>query len=302
MDTALKSSAWLVRCALAAALVLLACGIATARFGRALQLPATTARDGALVTLNRYVDNPIPDVVLVGSSLTFRLKEEYFATPRLRNLALAGGSAVTGLQIVAAQRQVPRLVIVETNMLARPPDPSLVARYSADAARDALFLRPIRTAIAADENRRHAPVTHAAVEDSLRRLLAQPPSDFDNRVYLARAVREGNEEDSVGATMSNLTEIARLIGELERRGARVRLLHMPLESAIDTTRRAQLNRDLVLAAFPDAGRWLHLDVDPGQLRWADGVHLDERSAVMVSRDLDERVFSGLDVSRSPASN
>ena len=45
----------------------------------------------------------MPDVVLVGSSVTWRLKEEY-SRPRLRNLALAGGSPVASLDIVAGQQ------------------------------------------------------------------------------------------------------------------------------------------------------------------------------------------------------
>ena len=162
-----NTSAWFGKCGLSATLILVACGIAAARFGHALQLPATTSRDGALVTLNRYVDNPIPDIVLTGSSMTFRLKEEYFETPRLRNLALAGGSVVTGLQIVAGQRQIPKMVVVEINVLSRPPDQNLVERYSADHGRDGPFLRPIRTAIAAYENWIHAPVSHAEVKASL---------------------------------------------------------------------------------------------------------------------------------------
>ncbi len=64
-------------------------------------MPATTTRDGTLITLSRYLREPVPDIVLTGSSITFRLKEEYFATSRVRNLALAGGSPVTGLEIVA---------------------------------------------------------------------------------------------------------------------------------------------------------------------------------------------------------
>ena len=77
---------WFVKCGLTAAVLLLACGFATARFGHGLQLPSITTRDGSLITLNRYAKEPIPDVVLVGSSLAFRLKEEYFATTKLRNL------------------------------------------------------------------------------------------------------------------------------------------------------------------------------------------------------------------------
>ena len=71
---------WLIKCGAAAAIVLIACGFATVRFGSGLQMPATTTRDGTLITLSRYLREPVPDVVLVGSSITFRLKEEYFAT------------------------------------------------------------------------------------------------------------------------------------------------------------------------------------------------------------------------------
>src|SRR4051812_41104504 len=111
---------WFVKCCLSAVSLLTLCGLVTAWFGNRLQLPSTTTRDGTLITLNRYAKEPVPDVVLVGSSLTFRLKEEYFATPRVRNLALAGGSPVTGLEIVANQPRLPRIILIEVNVLSRP--------------------------------------------------------------------------------------------------------------------------------------------------------------------------------------
>src|SRR5262245_27252403 len=106
-------------------------------------MPATTTRDGTLITLSRYMREPVPDIVLLGSSLTFRLKEEYFATPRLRNLALAGGSPVTGLEIVASQPNLPKLILIETNVLSRPADTALVERYSYGDT-GPLFFRPVR--------------------------------------------------------------------------------------------------------------------------------------------------------------
>jgi hypothetical protein len=121
---------WFAKCVLGAATILLACGVATAWFGTGLQLSSTTTRDGTLITFNRYVEESVPDVVLVGSSITFRLKEDYFATPRLRNLAIAGGSPVTGLEIVANQQQLPRIVLVEANVLSRSTDTALVEKYS----------------------------------------------------------------------------------------------------------------------------------------------------------------------------
>jgi hypothetical protein len=143
-----SAAGWLTKCGVGAALVLLACGIATARFGGGLQMPATTTRDGTLITLGRFMREPMPDIVLEGSSLTFRLKEEYFAAPNLRNLALAGGPPVTGVQIVANQPGFPRLVLVEANVLSRSIDTALVERYSRGGTEPSFF-RPVRAAAAA---------------------------------------------------------------------------------------------------------------------------------------------------------
>jgi hypothetical protein len=284
------SLGWLVRCGLAAAVILAACAVATARFGHGLQLPATTARDGAVDTLNRYFDDPVPDVVLVGSSLTFRLKEEYFATPRLRNLALAGGSPVTGLEILADQRQLPKLIVVETNVLSRQPDTGLIERFSA-AGRQSLFFRPVRTAVAAYENFMHAPATHSQVAGALQQLIAQPPSNFDNHIYLQRALQDRETADPTAAATANVALMKSLIKSLEARGARVLLMELPCEAPIEASRYARITGRIVRKAFPDASRWLQIDVDREDLRWADGVHLDERSAVLVSHALDESLAS-----------
>lgn len=288
MEQQPKPTAWLIKSAAAATLLLLVCGIATARLGHTLQLPATTARDGALVIVNRYVDNPVPDVVLVGSSLTFRLREEYFETPSVRNLAFAGGSPVTALEILAGQRQLPKLIVVEINILSRAPDAELVKRFSTSEEHEALFLRPIRTAVAAYENRMHAPVTHAQIATRLKGLIEQPPGNFDNHVYLQRAVGEMESEDPSAATKVNIEMIGRLIEVLEKRGARVLLMELPYAAPIETSLYVRTTRALVHRAFPDQSRWLTIDVDRGELRWDDGVHLDARSAVLVSRYLDER--------------
>jgi hypothetical protein len=111
----------------------------TAWFGAGLQLSSTTTSDSTLITFNQYVQESVPDVVLVGSSIAFRLKEEYFATSGLRNLAIAGGSPVTGLEIVARQRHFPRIILVEANVLSRSVDAALVEKYSRNDRADPLF-------------------------------------------------------------------------------------------------------------------------------------------------------------------
>ncbi len=281
---------WLTKCAVGAAFVLVFCGFATARFGGGLMMPATTTRDGTLITLSRYLREPVPDIVLVGSSITFRLKEEYFATPRLRNLALAGGSPVTALEIVANQPRLPAIILVEANVLTRPSDAALVERYSRGKS-ESLFFRPVRAAVAAYEHRIHAPLTYEQVALNLRRLVEQPPGDFDNRIYLDRALQKFEAEDPTDKVQFNAKRIGELIRTVEQRGARVFLFELPYSEPIERSRYAATTREIVHAAFPDSRRWLPIEVDRSGLRWADGVHLDERSAVIVTQATERALAS-----------
>lgn len=278
--------AWLIKCTGVALALLLACGLATARFGSALQQPTVTTRDGTIVTLNRYVGEPMPDLVLVGSSVVWRLKEEYFSQPRVRNLALAGGSPVTSLAIVAKQKSLPKIVLIETNVLTRLPDDALIAKFSGGTRTEALFLRPVRTAVAAYETWNHTPPSAADSRAERDRLLKQLPSTFDNKVYLDRAVQQMNDDNPTASARVNVARIKELVDDIERRGSRALLLEIPFAAEIEDSRMVMTSKAIVHAAFPDRRRWLSINPPMSELRWADGVHLDERSALLVVRAIE----------------
>lgn len=277
---------WLFKCAGVAALMLLACYTVKARFGLALQQPAVTTRDGSIVTLNRYVREPTPDIVLVGSSVMWRLKEEYFSRPQVRNLALAGGSPVTSLNILAERRSLPKIILVETNVLTRAPDTALIEKFSGGVGAETLFLRPVRAATAAYETWNHATPDPAQARAQQDRLLSEPPSTFDNKVYLDRAVEQMNVEDPTKPTRTNVALIRTLIEDLQRRGTRALLIHIPFAPEIEDSRFVRTTKEIVDQAFPDRERWLPIKPPMGELRWADGVHLDERSALLVVRAIE----------------
>jgi hypothetical protein len=284
---------WFTRFGLSALVLLLACGLATAWFGSAPQLPSTATRDGTLITLNRYATEPIPDVVLTGSSLTFRLKEEYFATPRLRNLGIAGGSPVTGLEIVANQPRLPKIILVEANILSRQTDAALVEQYSKRGSTEPLLFRPIRTAVATYEHWRHAPLTHAQVSLALGRLLALAPNDLDNRIYVERALQQENSEDPTTQSHKNVKRIEELIETIEQRGAQVLLFEAPVSAELEQSRFARITREIAHTKFPDSNRWLRVVFRRSELRWTDGAHLDERSALIFASALDEAIAKKL---------
>lgn len=277
---------WLIKCAGVAAVMLLACYTVKARFGLALQQPAVTTRDGSLVTLNRYVREPTPDIVLVGSSVMWRLKEEYFSRPQVRNLALAGGSPVTSLNILAERRSLPKIILIETNVLTRAPDTALIEKFSSGVGAETLFLRPIRAATAAYETWNHATPDPAQARAQQDRLLGEPPSTFDNKVYLDRAVEQMNAEDPTKPTRTNVALMRTLIEDLRRRGTRALLIHIPFAPEIEDSRFVRTTKEIVDQAFPDRGLWLPIKPPMSELRWADGVHLDERSALLVVRAIE----------------
>jgi hypothetical protein len=172
------------------------------------------------------------------------------------------------------------------------PDAALVERYSRGGT-EPLFFRPVRAAVAAYENWLHGPLTHQQAADDLRQLLARPPSDFDNRIYLDRAVSEFNAEDPTAEAQANARRMQQLIVELEQRGTRVLLFELPYSQEIEDARAARITREIIHGAFPEPDRWLRIDVERNDLRWADGVHLDERSAVIVTQSMEHALASVL---------
>jgi hypothetical protein len=122
-------------------------------------------------------------------------------------------------------------------------------------------------------------------------LVGQPPGDFDNRIYVDRALQQFNAEDPTDAAQLNAKRIAALIWMLEQRGARVFLFELPYAEPIEGSRSAAATREIIHAAFPDSKQWLPIEANRSELRWADGVHLDERSAVIVTQAMERALAS-----------
>jgi hypothetical protein len=77
-----------------------------------------------------------------------------------------------------------------------------------------------------------------------------------------------------------------LIASIEQRGSRALLFELPYSEPLENSRSAKITSEIVHAKFPAQDRWLHIAYSRQDLRWADGVHLDERSAVIMSQSID----------------
>jgi len=195
---------WFAKCGIAIALPLLACAAIATAGPPAPPLP--TGRDGALTVLSRYAQEPVPDILLVGSSFTARLREEYFDVPNLKVLGIAGGSSLTALEVVLGRDRLPKIVLVEMNVLSRGEDQILVQKFTGGAS-SSMLPRPIRSAVAFYERWLHGPPDRRQASAMVAARLQAQPSDFDNRVFCrpdnARMERLGtnrrNNEERGGA-------------------------------------------------------------------------------------------------------
>lgn len=273
---------WLLKCAITAALCLLVYVAVSLAGPKAPPLP--TSRDGAVTLLDRYVNAPVPNVLLVGSSLSARLNEEYFDTPDLKVLGLAGGSAITALEVALGRDRLPRTILLEMNILERGEDSDLVQKFTSRGL--PAWPRPIRSAIAFYERWHHPPPDRKQARLAAAALLDGPPSAFDNRVYLERAVLASNVAPSEILMKDNLATLKRLVEKIEARGSRVYFYSLPLAGPVQNSVAAKAVAATAHSAFPDDQKWIPLDGSMRELRWADGVHLDERSGIMIAKQID----------------
>jgi hypothetical protein len=170
------------------------------------------------------------------------------------------------------------------NILGRGADPALVQKLS--GGRAPIWPRPIRSAIAFYERWHHAPPDRARARAIAAALLQGPPSDFDNRIYVERALRELSTAPSDAVMTNNLVTLRRLADKIEARGSRVYFYSLPLSAALQDSVTATATAAAAHAEFSDDRRWIHLDGTKPDLRWADGFHLDERSAIIIARQID----------------
>jgi len=223
-----------------------------------------------------------PDVALVGSSMTFRLFEGYFLKTRPRNVAIGGGSALTGLAIIASYQKLPRLILVETNIMSRPVDETLVEQFGGNDAEPYQWFRPIRAIISFV----YYWIKHKSETENVNQLPRDEPLDYDISASIATTLEEYSSAKLDDAMVRNVEMLKRLVANLEGRGCQIFFYELPYPDALGNTHYAVTARSFVHTAFSDSKQWPRLDFREQQLRWVDAAHMDQRSAIIVALEIE----------------
>jgi hypothetical protein len=286
------SRGWLTRFAATLALLYAACLAAPRLLGDIPQFPAVTGNAMQVDTLDRYFKLPQLDIVIVGSSLAWHLKDWYFARGNVRNAALAGGTPLTALAIIAAAPSArPRAIAVETNVLDRSLDEKLFGTFK-DAKRPEPPLPPMRTLAAWYEDARNGSLPYSRTK--IQSIRASAPGPDHSSQAVDTIWPDWNRPLDRNLLLEHAQQIKVLAEKLESQGVRVFFFEMPYPSRLrDSLFAKTMHEAFAEVIGPDDERRLNLRYPLEEMRSVDGSHLDERSAVVFAAALDAAISEKL---------
>jgi hypothetical protein len=241
------------------ATILMACAVVAPVLLNFSSLYARVYDDRRFPALSRYALEPTPDIVLVGSSMTFRLYEGYFRT-KLRNISISGGSPLTGLAILASYPSLPRVAFVEMNIMSRRVDPDLVEKFGKNDAAAFQWFKPYRAVIS---------LVYYWLKfrsENATELRNSAPATYDISTPLHQAAEEFASTSTDEAMAENTQTMKRLVSGLESRGCKVYFYELPYPGNLAAAHFAVTARTLMHDAFPDPRQWPQFDYHLRDLR------------------------------------
>lgn len=238
-----------------------------------------------LITAQRYtLANPPPDVVLVGSSLAAQMAKKKLE-PEIFNLAFAGGSAFTGLELIQAAKHKPKLVIIEMNVLWKKADPAIIENVSRPVLASLRSQAPVFQEQWQPANLLAGRLTRSPLEklcEAKYRFVhdkqqAKPENEIFGRML---AIEQENNNTPIESKLmaAQITALHGHIQLLEKHGVRCAFLEMPVDPRIAALPRSTSIREKVSQEFP-ASQYQWITPEPGHVyKTTDGQHLQSFEA------------------------
>jgi hypothetical protein len=258
-----------------------------------------TTAEYNIADIAKEIRTPNPDIAIVGSSLSKILAPGLFDKAQVMNLSVGGGSVMTGLEILSSAPALPKVILIEINILDRPVDNEWKDKGIASARSRQyailsgttkpfhyIFTKPYFSHLSSEQQ--------TAWWSNRRTVLrSQDTATYDIENIVSAGRVSWSKRNSWQIADQNFKRIQDLVINLESRGAKVYLLYLPYAAGYDNHAFAQRNR--VIASGNDAFNCQRcIDVrklvNAENLRWGDGAHLDDRSALIVAEALQNRLL------------
>ena len=239
-----------------------------------------------------FDDTNLKSHFIVGSSLSFRLKEENFPK-EFCNLALAGSSSPTGLRLIKEKGVIPKFLLVETNIIGRSKGWSkskTMGRSNTFFSKEEILIKNTFEVT----QKKNQPVSffinYALQLFSLNRKREDGFVSEKAKKLMVENVRKEYEMDIEADTLMPyaLESFVNYILYFQSQGTCIVLMEMPISCEVQTSTKAKGMRKLMKKYLPEDDFIYLNQLDCSSISTTDGTHLNEKSAkVMIDHILKE---------------
>lgn len=166
-------------------------------------------------------------------------------------------------------------------------DPVYVEQFGKNDAEPYKWFRPVRALISYI----YYWIKHKSEAENVAQLplLARlEPSEYvivDDFKSTQQEYDGTNHDRQIGLDTNTLKA---LVTDLENRGGKVLLYELPYPGKLGESHYATTVRQLAREGFSEE-KWLKLEFPIDQLRWSDAAHMDERSAIIVAKEIERAI-------------
>ena len=207
------------------------------------------------------------DTVMVGTSLSARIIGD--SIPSVKSVAFGGCAVKDGLQLILSKKELPKYVLVETNLILRKGNSEVVSKTTAGviplikgwipSLREryepiCLITSLMMSSTGVNAHAKQSKVNMRLLNGSIKRML-------DND----KSVPEKEAE-------SRLKDIKGLIHELEGKGTQIVFFEMPVNEKVLNLKKFAQARDVMQREFP-RNTYMYMPTDTTKYLTTDGEHL-----------------------------
>lgn len=275
-----------------------------------------------------YSESPSPRLILVGSSTVHRIKASYIGS-QVTNLAMNGGSAQTGIEIILRSHRVPPIVLVELDeTLTRKIDPVVIDAlfgYCSEPIHRLLpgtrqIYQPAAITVMFSEklyghlyyhdylgrgihyllkgkSKKNETSNQASETGSKLLKVNSATAIEDLKKQLIAIQLEGHLHLMKGKTLTafenDVIDLRQQVDKLRKQGSRVILFRVPGEQTIRDTPAERQSEEVIHRLFPNSTyEWLP---PPKRTDWqtTDGVHLNDSEARLYGVYLNTQILNSV---------
>jgi hypothetical protein len=223
------------------------------------------------VAAQDFIYNDKAPNIIVGSSMAFRMIDSVLPSDYF-NLSFAGGSVLTGLEIIKKSEFIPSTIYIETNIIFRSKDEKIIENLFKP-----LYWKLIKLLPALQERYQPLNIPVSKIITAFRKSKNDQMNEIRNEKIFDMNIRRQISiyQKPIANYKDELSDLTKLIAFFEKSGTKIVFFEMPIESILRGGPRAKGQREVVLKNFNNI--WLPLPPKDAYAT-SDGIHLMYESA------------------------